>query len=459
MSLCRSQLGLLQSWGAVYSAVYLAQKVPDAVKTHFVPILVYPDLANVAENSGLAILPAVGNREISEGFEVDVVNSDSFEPVTREENKSEEIRSKILESGKANHLKPEYLLKPPHELFLPLIHDRLVMGLLVTSRQDRNWNQIERQQIERIAQTLAIACLMERQQTWFKQQLVQQHKLQSQQRDILDNLLHQIRSPLTAIRTFGKLLWKRLLPENPDREIVTGIVQQSDRLKELLEQVDACLDSTVTSPLMLDSPISVETDNPDSSSLLLLPGRSTQNQQLNLESCAIANIIEPLIVSATAIAQEKQQQVFTDIIPNLPLIKVNPPALREVLSNIIDNAIKYTPVGGTIWIEVGVRFLESKPRKRSLKNRKHPEFLDITITDTGYGINTVDLERIFERSYRGVQANTEIPGTGLGLAIAKELIEKMDGKIEVSSPPQSDSDIKTGTSFTVWLPISEMRSF
>jgi signal transduction histidine kinase len=433
MGLCRSQLSLLESWGAVYSAVYLTQKVPDSVKTQFVPLLVCPDLANVAENSSLAILPGVGNAEISDGFEVDLVNSDRFEPPN-------------------TSLVSQSVLKPPYELLLPLIRDRLVMGLLVTSRQDRNWNTREKEQIETIAQTLAIGCLMERQQNWFKQQLIQQQRLQSQQRDILDNLLHQIRSPLTAIRTFGKLLWKRLLPENPNREIVTGMIQQSDRLKELLEQVDACLDLTQTHPLMLDAQSSSEIEPTESRSLLLLPGTSGEDRHLTLESCNVADILEPLILSATAMAQEKQQQFLTDIPPNLPLIKANPPALREVLSNIIDNAIKYTPAGGTIWVEVGAIYLQSKPRQRTRKSHLNPVLFDITITDTGYGINAVDLDRVFERSYRGIQADTDIPGTGLGLAIAKELIEKMAGRIEVASPPvQSNS----GTSFTVWLPISK----
>ncbi|PSB03703.1 sensor histidine kinase [Merismopedia glauca] len=444
MSLCRSQLGLLQSWGAVYSVVYLTEKVPDGVKNHFVPILVYPDLANVVKKSSLAILPAVGNTEISGDIEVDIVNYESFKPLAPE---------------KKTSLVPEDILKPPYEIFLPLIHDRLVMGLLVTARQDRSWNQLEREQIESIAQTLAIACVMEQQENWLKQELAQQQKLQSQQRDILDNLLHQIRSPLTAIRTFGKLLLKRLLPENPNQEIITGIVQQSDRLQELLEQVDACLDLTETEPLMLESQTPIDVNIPvnqaEKSSLLLLPGTSPQNQQLTTEPCHVASIIEPLIVSATAIAQEKQQQVFATIPENLPLIKVNIPALREVLSNIIDNALKYTPAGGNIWVKAGVVFLQSTASKKKIKKNTKPECLDITITDTGYGINSADLDRVFERSYRGVQANTDIPGTGLGLAIAKELIEKMQGKIEVYSPPQSDSEIKTGTSFTIWLPICE----
>jgi signal transduction histidine kinase len=88
----------------------------------------------------------------------------------------------------------------------------------------------------------------------------------------------------------------------------------------------------------------------------------------------------------------------------------------------------------------------------------------IAITDTGHGIPPQDLEHLFERRYRGIQANTGIPGSGLGLAIAKALIEQMQGQIEVFSPAQSpwmqpplDEEIRQestqGTTFVVWLPM------
>ncbi|MHC5832735.1 MAG: sensor histidine kinase, partial [Nostoc sp.] len=94
----------------------------------------------------------------------------------------------------------------------------------------------------------------------------------------------------------------------------------------------------------------------------------------------------------------------------------NVKALREVLNNIIDNALKYTPTGGKILIQAG-------PEKAN--------FQGIVISDNGPGIPPQDFEHLGERHYRGVQAQTEIPGTGLGLAIAKQLIEQMQGEIEV----------------------------
>ena len=79
--------------------------------------------------------------------------------------------------------------------------------------------------------------------------------------------------------------------------------------------------------------------------------------------------------------------------------------------------------------------------------------LGVIIRDTGYGIPVKDQKSIFERHYRGVQAEGDIPGTGLGLAIAQELVTKMQGEIELISPNNFSED-NPGTTLIVWLPVS-----
>lgn len=151
------------------------------------------------------------------------------------------------------------------------------------------------------------------------------------------------------------------------------------------------------------------------------------------------DILEPLLVSASAIAQERNLQLVVEIPPHLPLVRVNRKSLEEVLSNIIDNALKYTPAGGKILVQAG---------------QEKPSFQGIAISDTGPGIPPQDLEHLGERHYRGVQAQTQIPGTGLGLSIAKQLIEQMQGEIQVFSPALN-TDITSlnarGTTVIVWL--------
>jgi signal transduction histidine kinase len=159
---------------------------------------------------------------------------------------------------------------------------------------------------------------------------------------------------------------------------------------------------------------------------------------VTLESVSVEEILEPLVSSGQAIAQDRQITLTSHIPKSLPPVQGNSKALREVFSNLIDNALKYTPEGGRV----------------SISTQLFPATLEISIADTGCGIPREDREHLFERHYRGVQAQGEIPGTGLGLAIAKELIEQMGGTIKVIGPPSDETHLP-GTVFTVSLPFSE----
>jgi signal transduction histidine kinase len=225
---------------------------------------------------------------------------------------------------------------------------------------------------------------------------------------------------------------------DPNREVATSIVRESDRLQELLQQFDQVIDLNTAdlAPLPLPESKVVINENVQKpvKPALLLPGTGEQ-----LTDCCLADLLAPLLISAQAISQERNLQLITEISHYLPLVKVNEKALTEVLSNIIDNALKYTPPGGKILVQCG-------QQKGNLQG--------IAISDTGPGIPPEDLEHLGERHYRGVQAKTEIPGTGLGISIAKQLIAEMQGSIEVFSP--AIHSIITlphipGTTFIIWL--------
>ncbi len=354
-----------------------------------------------------------------------------------QEEKNQEAKNQ--EEKNQEEKNQEYLMSGD-QIVLPLIHDSVMMGLLVTGREDRGWKESERNQIERIAKSLAIACIMDRRRAWLTSQLHQHQIMQEKQLDLMDNLLHQFRNPLTALRTFGKLLTKRLRPKDANREVALSIVRESDRLKELLQIFDRTIDLTtedlLQGNLSVQNEVEVEARVEESLPLLLLSGADRELVDFNLNE-----VLQPLLISAKAIAQERKLELITQLDPNLSLVRGNPSALREVLNNIIDNALKYTTAGGRILIE-------------SMEDKTN--FSGIAISDNGPGIPQQDLEHLGERGYRGVQAQTEIPGSGLGLAIAKQLIEQMQGEMEVFSPAISSAVKLTdtpGTTFVIRLPL------
>ncbi|MFE1746725.1 ATP-binding protein [Coleofasciculus sp. H7-2] len=483
VTLCQSQVALLtQGLGAALSVVYLTEELVEGVPTKLRPVVAYPQTAvewETDEASALGfsdrplasiprLLSAAQSPVPQKSDDVSEKGSTESAAEVGKEETIDELRANTGTSPLQRSLFAYAALSgSPLQIVVPLLHEGVVMGLLVTAREDRPWNQRERTAIERIADTLAIACILDRRSQWFEQQLRTHRRLQAQQRDLMDDLIHQFRNPMTALRTFGKLLLRRLLPGDANREVANSIVRESDRLQELLLQFDRAVDinegELVPSTLQIADrsydavpvPIAPSCPLPPSCEDLGYPNspaglqpQTIPTRALMLESCSVAEVLEPLVVTSSALAQEKNLDLLAEIPPNLPPVQANAKALREVLSNLIDNALKYTPAGGQVYIHAGNR-----------RQTSQGDFQAIAISDTGPGIPVQDKEHLFERHYRGVQAETEIPGSGLGLAIARDLVEQMQGEIEVISPAERnwlDRSIPhtqgQGTTFIVWLP-------
>jgi signal transduction histidine kinase len=489
IALCRVQLRLLaDGLGATLSIVYITKELDSGGESKLLPVAIYPE-TDAARSETLQI-----------AARSDLTTSTDLTPqraakltVTQSIPRSAQSQPQGLNGGTGElsslfpYPDPQLAsdrdrqittLVPPkptersaedvgatnrHQILLPLVSEGTILGLLVTTRETQPWNVAEEAEIQNIAQTIALAGILDRRQNWLARELKQQQQLQLQQQDLMHNLLHQLRNPLTAIRTFGKLLIKRLHLEDRNHSVANSIVRESDRLQELLTHLETAIDIPVMSGNSDRlKPLSAGRDEPISRSAnLLLPDAA-----FRIESCQLADVLDPLIDSAEAIAQERNLSFYTHIPHDLPFVQAHPAALREVLSNLIDNALKYTPSGGEVDIDVelvkttlvGVSSaLNSSERPNNKQQLAQPNLerqahLQICIRDTGVGIPPQDLERLFTRHYRGVQAQGSIAGTGLGLAIAKELVTHMHGRLDVASPPPGSD---RGTEFMLWLQLVE----
>jgi signal transduction histidine kinase len=430
IALCRAQLRLLaEGLGASLSVVYMTEELADGGESKLLPVVIYPETELIW--SEIMTQMPVGAAVRTENLPSSLFTSQFPKQLTSDEDR--QVRT--LAPPKPSERGTEDTQNKRHQILLPLVSDGTILGLLVTTREIEPWNSIEQTEIQHVAQTIALAGILDRKQQWLEQELRQQQKLQIQQQDILHNLLHQLRNPLTAIRTFGKLLIKRLQPGDPHRDFANSIVRESDRLQGLLKHLEGSIDipslaasdahSTRLQPLLGSQP-----ESPTSSANLLLPDAA-----FRIEFCQLTDVLDPLIISAEAIAQDRNLTFYAHVPRDLPLLQAHPAALREVLSNLIDNALKYTPAGGEVDIDVELADLEKSQ-------------VQICIRDTGMGIPPEDLAKLFTRHYRGVQAAGSIAGTGLGLAIAKELVTHMHGRVEVTSPPPGENK---GTEFILWL--------
>jgi signal transduction histidine kinase len=431
VALCRAQIALLtQGLGASFSAVYLTEELTDGnANAQLIPIVTYPEAETWREEQ----MPALWSTQLGTHPTLRLLLPEASGTLPQiNPSETEKFEQDAHAYRHSSGEKPSEKLSYPQQIVLPLIHEGVVMGLLVTARPEADWTVGEQAQIEKVARTLAIACVLDQRSQWLDQDLRQQRLLQTQQHDVFDDLLHQFRNPLTALRTFGKLLLRRLASNDANRSVATSIVRESDRLQELLQQFDAAIDmgeANLLPPLDAAQPASWQAQIDDSQStndtaadskpVPLLPGTNfLTGTTLTLEPHLLSEVLEPLLDAAEAIAQDRQLEFRSVIPPNLPPVQIDPKALREVLNNLIDNALKYTPPGGKIYVWVA-----SRQGRQS-----------VVVADTGSGIPLVDQAHIFERHYRGVQAETDIPGSGLGLSIARDLVKRMQGEIQVFSP-------------------------
>ncbi|MEZ2238935.1 ATP-binding protein [Microcoleus sp.] len=453
VKLCRSQVAIAVSLGATFSAIYLTEELIEGSQAKLIPIAVYPETSEswVQNQSVRQQSPTTSALKAIPRLLADQTQS-------RENSEMGTIQPESIPGFNSNSHQcqgPENIWLSRRQIVTPLIHEGVVMGLLVSGRQDRPWNDREEAQIQQIARTLALACILDQRSQWMQQELRQQRQIQSQVYDTMQNLLHQFKSPLTALRTFGKLLVKRLVPEDKNRNVAVSIIRESDRLQELLLQFDRTVDIGEANLRLPSGSSEIEMSQAELNRQSPLSLSPVSNQD---QSCSVAEVLKPLLISAEAIASERNLKLVAEIPGNLPAVSANDRALQEVLSNLIDNALKYSNPGNKIYIKVDNKAQEA----HGTKQHQLPA-LAVAVSDTGSGIPPQDLEHLFERHYRGEKAQTEIPGTGLGLAIARDLVHQMQGEIEVYSPlnpewvPSVGSHLSPsdrGTTFVVWLPLS-----
>ena len=455
---------LVQGLKLSFGVVYLTDDEDyDGSDRTLVPVAVYPEAAPQANGPLLLDAPLPTSSDSGQPLLSRLEPVDVEWPLEPEASPDSPILRPIDPDVSGELLSQ----RDRRQLVLPLTYGNMVLGLLVIDRLKSSWSRAEQRQIEQITHSLAAGCVLERRNRWLNQTLRQQHlayeAFHQQQDAMLDTLLHQLRNPLTAVQTFGKLLMRRIQPGESNRPAAEGIVRESDRIRQLLEQFDQVMAPPPTLPAALSDPARDAGDgealDPSAQNATrdtmtrdnaipvtashLLTGRALKLVRLDL-----GGVLTPLIQTATAIAQERRITVHYE--PTSAWVVGDEIALQEVLNNLIDNAIKYTPDDG--YVEV----LTPATSHGGTGEQA------IVIADTGPGIPDQDQRHLFERHFRGVQAEGDIPGTGLGLAIAQELTQQMQGYLTIHSPATQSELVSpcypnaaVGTAVVIALPIGQ----
>lgn len=211
--------------------------------------------------------------------------------------------------------------------------------------------------------------------------------------DFVANVSHELRTPITSIKGFVEtILDGGLENKEASMRFLTIIYQETDRLSRLVSE------------------------------LLDLSRLESGQTELKRTRLFMAPLVEEVRQTLQGRMADKNLSFSVELGPSP--VWADEEQIREVLLNLIDNAIKYTPADGSITVQ----------------EKNHGDYMEFVVSDTGLGIPNENIPRIFERFYRVDRARSrEVGGTGLGLSIVKHIIERHGGKVWVESEPGKGS--------------------
>ncbi|MBI3357285.1 MAG: extracellular solute-binding protein, partial [Nitrospirae bacterium] len=241
-------------------------------------------------------------------------------------------------------------------------------------------------------------------------------RLEKIRKDFVANVSHELRTPLTSIKGYVEALLDGAKDDPAaSAKFLDIILKQSDRLNLILED------------------------------LLELSKIESGRVSFKEEPLDIRSVIERTLSMIKPLADKKGHRLVSLVDDQLPPVAGDEDRLVQVLTNLLDNAVKYTPEQGTITVAAHLI-----PKQVQTGPTGH--VVELTVTDSGIGIPEQDLPRVFERFYRVDKARSrEMGGTGLGLSIVKHAIELMGGTVSV------ESRLGEGSRFVLWIPAAGMN--
>ncbi len=227
-------------------------------------------------------------------------------------------------------------------------------------------------------------------------------KLERVRKDFVINVSHELRTPLASIQGYTETLLDGALHDQDNNVRFLNIIRQNaERLGRL------------TADLLTISRIELRT------------------QRFQFASYNVKDLMADCLDSLMPLAERKRVALHMDLEDDREEVFCDSEAVHQIMSNLLDNAIKYTPEGGSVRVAV----------------RRKGSSVEIAVTDSGMGIPAGELPRLFERFYRVDKARSrEMGGTGLGLAIVKHLVKAQAGDVRV------ESEAGKGSTFTISLP-------
>ncbi len=278
------------------------------------------------------------------------------------------------------------------QVILPLLREERPIGVLYLCAGERPFGSERLEFVARMADNAAIAIENVR----LYEALRQANQAKS---EFISLVSHELHTPMTSILGYSDMLIRGMVGEltSSQREFVISISRSAERMRLLVRD------------------------------LLDISRIETGRLSLAMQSVPLPEVLDEVLGTLQDIFNEKELIFITDIPHPLPALYGDPNRLVQIFTNLLGNAIKYTPYGGTIAIRAQLSLID-------------PGYVQCSVIDTGIGISPENQRMLFTKFFRADDPTVqEQPGTGLGLAITKNLVELQGGRIWVESEKDKGS--------------------
>lgn len=303
-------------------------------------------------------------------------------------------------------------MDPRTSAVIPVGEGNSSLGMIWIAQLDhpRFWSRTEISLIQHVAGNVAYGLIQGHLISGQQQVLKQLQHLDQAKTDFLATVNHELRTPLTSITAYLDMIRDGSGGQLPDdvNRMLDIIVRNSERLRRLVED------------------------------MLSVSRRDYEGTNLHLAPSRVGHTLRIITAALRPLAEQQRVVIALDLDGQDPQVIADEVQLEQVFTNLVSNAIKFTPPGGKITVANSYG-----------EDEEGNAFVTVQISDTGVGVPEDEITHLFTRFYRASNATSgAVPGSGLGLAIAHDIVERHQGRMDVSSK------LGEGTTIRVHLPLT-----